>query len=325
MAARPTISERLINTAARRVRKATRQLPLLRRMAAGDMVIPEVAVNRVLRKAGLDDGLPLRWETLAARFYDGYFEIDVQGALGPLHGPTFRLQARFESVEISLNKQIIRIRLLREIQSFSRGTVERLLLIFLHAIFGRLFQPDTLLSLADRSSDAFTQEAPDLLRIDLHHLDAVKRQIDGQLFGALGALLGEDTVLIHAIDCHRGELIVRTTTVAQELARKGLKIGVVASSAASRVFNKLERAGRSVAEDWRQHLFGPQEDDPQTSLDDADTSPPALEPGGEDDPRADPVDHDPLPQHTHDDDAPQGETADDEPREPAEDEPTHST
>ncbi len=262
MAARRTIAERLINSASRRARKASRQLPLLRRMAAGDMVIPEVAVNRVLRKAGLDEDLPMHWEALAVRFYDGYFEFDIQGAVGPLHGPTFRLQARFESVEISIRRQVIRIRLLREIQTFARGTVERVLLLFVQAIFGRLFAADALLSVLDRSSEAFTQESPDLLRIDLHNLEPVRRQLDGHFFGALRALLGEETVLIHAIDARQGELIIRTTTVAQELSRKGLKLGVVAGSAAGRVWGTISQAGRSMADDIRQQLLGDQDSTP---------------------------------------------------------------
>lgn len=258
MPARQTIADRLISTTVSRIRKAGQQLPLLRRMAAGDMVIPESAVNRVLNKAGIDEDLPMHWETLAARFYDGYFELDVQPAVKFIHGPTFRLQARFESVEISLKRQVVRVRLLREIQTFAHGLIERLLLVFIRAIFGRLFTPETLLRVADKNSAAFIQEGPDLLRIELHELEPVRKHLDGQLFGAMGAVLGQETVLIHAIDCHQGELIVRTTTVAQELARKGLKLGVVAGSAASQVFSALKGAGRAVAEDMRQILLGPE-------------------------------------------------------------------
>ena len=103
-------------------------LPLLGRMAQGDIVIPETALNRVLAKAGLDEELPMHWETLEMHMYDGYFELDVQGAVKFLHGPTFRLQARFEDVNITMREQTVRIRLLREIQTFSDGVLERLLL-----------------------------------------------------------------------------------------------------------------------------------------------------------------------------------------------------
>jgi len=236
----------------RRGRKAIDQLPLLRRMAGGDIVLPEVVVNRVLAKAGLDEELPMHWETLAVRFYDGYFELDLQGAVKFIRGPVFRIQARFESVEVSLKRQVVRIRLLREIQTFSHGVVERMLLLMVQAIFGRLFAPEALLKVAHNSGDAFTQEAPDLLRIDLHEIEPVKRQLDKKTVTAIGALLGQDTVLIHAMDCRKGELIIRTTTVAQEMARKGLKIGVVAGSAASRVANVLGEVGRAVADDVRE-------------------------------------------------------------------------
>ena len=235
----------------RRGRKAIEQLPLLKRMAAGDIVFPERLVNRVLAKAGLDEELPMHWETLVVRFYEGYFELDVQGAVKFIHGPTFRVQARFESVEISLQRQVVRIRLMREVQTFSRGVVERMLLILVQAIFGRLLDHETLIKVADKSGDAFTQEAPDLLRIDLHKLEPVRRQLDKKTIGAISTLLGEETVLIHAIDCRPGEMIIRTTTVAQELARKGLKISVVAGSAASRVANAIGEVGRAVADDVR--------------------------------------------------------------------------
>jgi hypothetical protein len=230
------------------------QLSLLRRMSAGDIVIPEVAVNRVLRHAKLDEGLPMHWETLVARFYDGYFELDIQGALGPLHGPVFRLQARFESVDISVQRQVIRIRLLREIQTFAHGVVERALLIFFRAVFGRLLDPESLLKMADRGNSAFVQESPDILRMELHEMEPIRRQLDKRVVEAIAAVLGEETVLVHAIDCRQGELIVRTTTVAQEMARKGLKLGVVAGSAAQRVFGAIGDAGRAVAEDVRKNI-----------------------------------------------------------------------
>ncbi len=234
-----------------RSRKALQQLPLLRRMAAGDIVIPEVTVNRVLARAGLDEELPLHWETLAVRFYEGYFELDIQGAVKFVRGPVFRIQARFESIEVSVKRQVIRVRLMREIQTFAHGLVERVLLVFVHAIFDRLLEPETLLRLADRSNAAFTQEAPDLLRIDLHEIEPIRKQLNKKSVGALSALLGDETVLIHAIDCRPGELIVRTTTVAQELARKGLKLGVVASSAASRLVDAIGEVGRAVADGVR--------------------------------------------------------------------------
>ncbi|MEO1271945.1 MAG: hypothetical protein AAFX99_27940, partial [Myxococcota bacterium] len=63
-----------------------------------------------------------------------------------------------------------------------------------------------------------------------------------------------ETVLIHAIDCRRGELIIRTTTVAQELSRKALKLGVIAGSAATQILGRLQEAGRAVAEDIREEL-----------------------------------------------------------------------
>ena len=251
MASSRTITERLIGTAMRRGRNAFRQLPLLKRMAAGDIVIPEVAVNKVLARAGFDEELPMHWETLVARFYEGYFELDVQGAVKFIKGPVFRVQARFESIEISLKHQVIRVRLLREIQTFAHGVVERMLLLMVRAVFGRLFVPDSLLKVADRGSEAFTQEAPDLLRIDLHKLEPIRRQLDKRTVGAISALLGEETVLVHAVDCRQGELIVRTTTVAQELAQKGLKLGVVAGSAASRVATAIGEVGRAVADDVR--------------------------------------------------------------------------
>jgi hypothetical protein len=246
------ISERLLNTALRRGRGALKALPLLRRMAAGDIVIKEDVLNAVLRRAGLDEELPLHWETLQVRLRDGYFELDLQGAVKFLRGPVFRVQARFESVEISLSRQVIRVRLLREIQTVAQGLVERVLMLVIRAIFGPLLSPEGLFKLAGQSHEAFTQEEPDLLRIELHRLEAARRHLGGNVLGgAAGAIIGKETVLIKGIDCHDGELVIRTTTVAQELSRKAIKLGVVAGAVTRQAVGALQEVGRQVAEDVR--------------------------------------------------------------------------
>lgn len=259
-----SIPERLLNTALRRGRKATKALPLLRRLAGGDIVLTESALNRVLKHAGLDEELPLHWETLHIRLRDGYFEFDVQGAVKFIHGPVFRLQARFESVEISLSRQIVRVRLLREIQTFAHGLTERVLMLLVRAIFGPLLAPEGLFKAMDRSHDAFVQEEPDLIRMELHRLEPVRKHMGGNLLGAAGAIIGKDTVLIRAIDCNDGEMVIRTTTVARELSRKAIKLGVVAGSVAGRAMGVLQEVGRQVAEDVRTLADAAQDDEDQS-------------------------------------------------------------
>ena len=244
-----TLSDRLLSTAMRRARQAVKTLPLLRRMAHGDIVVPEPVLNKVLAQAGLDEELPIHWETLSMHMYDGYFELDVQGAVKFIHGPTFRLQARFESVEITLSRQVVHVRLLREVQTFADGVVQRLLMIVVHAIFGRLLEAPSLLSMMDRGGEAFVQEEPDLIRIDLHRLRPFRRHFGRHVAGAAAAVLGKDTVLIHAIDCHKGELVIRTTTVAQELSERSVKLGAIAGEGLSKVAAVLQTAGKQVAKD----------------------------------------------------------------------------
>ncbi len=246
-----SLSDRLLNTALRRSRKAIKTLPLLKRLAAGDIVIPERALNKVLRTAGLDEELPMHWETIEVRMREGYFELDLQGAVKFLHGPTFRLQARFESVEISLARQVVRIRLMREIQTFGHGLLERVLTIFVRSLFGSLMHPNSLFKMADKSHVAFTQEEPNLLRIELHRLEPVQRNLSGNILGAAGAVLGKETVLVRAIDCHQGEMVIRTTTVAREMANKAIKLGVAAGSVANRAMGALQSVGRQVLQDMR--------------------------------------------------------------------------
>lgn len=243
------IVNRLFATAIRRGRKALSALPLLRRMAAGDIVVTEQVLNRMLERANLDEELPLRWETLQVRLYDGYFELDLQGAAVHLTGPLFRTQARFESVEISLTEQVVRLRFLREIQTFSAGAIERLVLLVVRTLFGRLLEPEGLVKMMDRSNRAFVQEAPDLLRINLHELPPVKRHLEGLLAGALGKVLGRQTLLIHAIECEDGRLTIRTTTVAQELSVRALQFGSFAGSAAAQLVDRFREVGRSVTGD----------------------------------------------------------------------------
>ncbi len=246
-----TFSDRLLGTAMRRAQRAMGSLPLLRRMAHGDVVIPESAVNRVLAKAGLDAELPMHWETLEMQVYDGYFELDVQGAVKFIHGPTFRLQARFEDVHITMREQTVRIRLLREIQTFADGVVERLLLVVVQAIFGPLLEADTLPRLLERSADAFIQEEPDLVRIDIHKLRPVRRHFRKHLKKAATAVVGQETLLVRAIDCEHGELIIRTTTIAQELSARGLKAGSTANDGLQRFAEAMRNAGERVVREVR--------------------------------------------------------------------------
>lgn len=243
----PTWTERLLNTAAQRGRKALQTLPLLARVAAGDLLLPEAAINAALAHAGLDAELPMHWSTLRLRLHDGYFEFDVQGAVKVLRGPTFRLQARFESVEISLSKQTIRLRFLREVQTFARGTVEQLSLVLVRALFASLLEPQHLLKTLQNTHAAFHQEAPDLLRIELHQLEPVQKHLDGNLLGAAGLLLGKDTLLIRGVECREGLLIVQTTTVAREVSRKALHLGQAANGAAGRAVQSLQETGRAWA------------------------------------------------------------------------------
>lgn len=261
MPASTPIAERLLNRAVKRSRQALKTLPLLRRMAAGDVAIPEAALNGVLQRAGLDEELPFRLETLQMRLREGYFELDVQGAALFVHGPTFRLQARFESVSISLEEQTIRVRLLRDVEGLSEGVVQRLLLLVIRAIFGRLLSAESLLEALDKSGPAFTQESHDTIRIDLHALEAIRKHTDGLLGASAAAVLGRRTVLVHAIECRQGELVIRTTTVAQELSRKALKFGAVAEQTSRRVLDKLQEVSRAVAAEVREARGDGSEDD----------------------------------------------------------------
>ncbi len=247
-------SNRMFSPAMRRARVAMKGLPLLRRMASGDIVLTEKVLNRVLAKAGLDEELPLHWETLQVRLREGYFEFDIQGAAAFIHGPVFRVQARFESVEISLERQVICVRLLRDIQTFAHGIVERVLLLFVRAILGRFFQTETLLRTLDRTSGAFTQEEPNLIRIELHKLEPVRRQLDRHLVGAAGAMIGRDTTLVQAIECHQGEMIIRTTTVAREVSGRAVQLGLAAGSRAGQVVGAVRDMGRQLGQDIREEL-----------------------------------------------------------------------
>lgn len=247
MPASQPIAERLLSHALRRSQQALKTLPLLRRMAAGDIVLPERALNALLRKAELDEALPFRLETLDMHLHDGYFELDIQGSAMFVSSPVFRLQARFESVEVSLTKQVVRVRLLRDVQGIAQGVVQQVLLILIRAIFGKLFHAETLLKTLDRHSPAFIQESHDVLRIELHELEPVRKHTEGLLAGAAVRVLGRDTVLIHAIHCRPGELIIRTTTVAQELSRKALKFGAVARGASEKLMDRIQAVGRAVA------------------------------------------------------------------------------
>lgn len=247
MPASQPFGERLLNHALRRSKQALKTLPLLRRMAAGDIVIPERALNAILRKAELDEALPFRLETLDMHLHDGYFELDVQGAALFVSSPVFRLQARFESVELSLSRQVVRVRLLRDVQGIAQGVVQQLLLVLIRAIFGKLFHAEALLKTLDHNSAAFIQESHDVIRIELHELDAVKKHTAGLMAGAAVRVLGRETVLVHAIHCKPGELIIRTTTVAQELSRKALKFGAVAGRASEKLMDRLQAVGRAVA------------------------------------------------------------------------------
>ncbi len=251
MPASTPLAERLLNQALKRSRQALNTLPLLRRMAAGDVAIPEDALNTILQRSGLDEELPFRLETLKMRLYDGYFELEVQGAAFLLHSPTFRVQARFEDVSLSLEEQVIRVRLLRDVEGLADGVLQRLLLLVIQALFGRLLQAEELLKTLDRSGPAFTQESHDTLRVELHRLEGVRKHTEGLLGGAAAAVLGRRTVLVYAIVCRKGELVIRTTTVAQELSRKSLKFGVAAEKTSRRVLDKLQEVGRAVAAEVR--------------------------------------------------------------------------
>lgn len=246
-----TFSDRLLGTAMKRAHQAMSTLPLMRRMAQGDVVVPQSVMNRVLAKAGLDEELPMHWETLEMHMYDGYFELDVQGAVKFIHGPVFRVQARFEDVRITMREQTVRIRLLREVQTFADGVIERLLLVVVQAIFGRLLEADHLVGLLDKSNEAFVQEEPDLVRIDLHKLRPVRRQFRKYLKDAATAVVGEDTVLVKAIDCRDGELVIRTTTVAQEMSQRAIKVGNVAGDGLQRLAETMRKTSRKVAAEVR--------------------------------------------------------------------------
>lgn len=246
-----TFSDRLLGTAMRRAHQAMSTLPLLRRMAQGDIVVPEKVMNRVLQKAGLDEELPMHWETLSMHMYDGYFELDIQGAVKFIHGPTFRVQARFEDVRITMREQTVRIRLLREVQTFADGVVERVLLLVVQALFGRLLEADSLIGVLDKSGEAFVQEEPDLVRIDLHKLRPVRRHFRKYLKDAATAVVGEDTVLVKEIDCRDGEIVIRTTTVAQEMSARALKVGSAAGDGLQRVADVMRTASKKVAREVR--------------------------------------------------------------------------
>ena len=153
--ARTSLGERILTSASRRGRKAASTLTLLRRMAGGDIVIKEEVANKVLKRAGLDEDLPFHWETLQLHLYDGYFELDAQTSAMFVTSPLFRIQGRFESLELSLERQVIRVRLLREVQTFAHGVLERAMLVLIRALFSRLLEPETLIKLIDRSHVAF--------------------------------------------------------------------------------------------------------------------------------------------------------------------------